>query len=170
MLDSSDMSASCRNSKEQGEVAWSPRRLFTVLCWIQGAYYFLTGVWPLVSVRTFKLVTGEKGKTDNQQTGLDIDHWLLMTVSVLITAIGLALLATAYRKSAPAEIAVLAIAAAIGLTGIDIVYTQRDIILPVYLLDAVAQIALLFAWTGMLVWLHRARLRRDSDSGRIRST
>jgi hypothetical protein len=57
---------------------------FTGLCWLQGVYYALTGLWPLVSIRTFKAVTGEK--TDNLPTGFDSDHWLVMTVSVLITA------------------------------------------------------------------------------------
>ena len=37
-------------------------RLFTGLCWLQGAYYFVTSVWPLLSIRTFKLVTGEQGE------------------------------------------------------------------------------------------------------------
>jgi hypothetical protein len=44
-------------------------RLFTGLCWLQGTYYFATGIWPLASVRTFEKVTGEK--TDNLPTGLE---------------------------------------------------------------------------------------------------
>jgi hypothetical protein len=129
-----------------------PSRLFTGLCWFQGVYYLTTGVWPLISVRTFKMVTGEKGKTDNLQTGLDADHWLLMTVSVLIAAIGLTVVVAAIRKTQAIEIAVLAIAAAAGLTAIDVVYTSRDIILPVYLLDAVAQALLILAWVAALIW------------------
>ena len=89
-------------------------RLVAALCWFQGIYYFVTGVWPLVSIRTFEAVTGEK--TDNLPTGLDADHWLVMTVGVLITAIALALLVAAYRKTHVLELAVLAIGAAVGLT------------------------------------------------------
>jgi hypothetical protein len=73
-------------------------------------------------VRTFKLVTGERGKTDNLQTGLDADHWLLMTVSVLITAISCTLILGAARKTQALELAILAIAAAAGLMAIDIIY------------------------------------------------
>jgi hypothetical protein len=127
-------------------------RLFTALCWIQGLYFGLTGLWPLVSVRTFKLVTGEKGKTDNLQTGLDADHWLLMTVSVLITAVALTLLAAAIRKTQAVEISILGIAAASGLTAIDLIYTVRGLILPIYLLDAAIEIPLILAWLVALLW------------------
>jgi hypothetical protein len=57
------------------------------LLWVQGAYFQLTGIWPLVSIRSFKMVTGEK--YDNLPSGLDVDHWLVMAVGVLVTSIGL---------------------------------------------------------------------------------
>ena len=121
-----------------------PERLFTVLCWLQGTYYFVTGIWPIVSVRTFKLVTGEK--TDNLPTGKEADHWLLMTVSLLIVAVAITLLLAAWRKTQTVEIGVLAIAAASGLTAIDIIYTWRRVIPPIYLLDAALEIPLIAAW------------------------
>jgi hypothetical protein len=122
------------------------RHLFTGLCWLQGAYYFVTGIWPLVSIRIFKAVTGEKGKSDNLATGLDIDYWLIMTVSVLIMAIAITLLIAAYRKTQFVELAILAIAAAVGLTAIDVIYTIRGVIMPVYLLDAALEVPLVLAW------------------------
>src|SRR5688572_19355547 len=101
------------------------RRLFTGLCWVQGSYYFLTGVWPLVSVRSFKMVTGEK--TDNLPSGLEADHWLLMTVSLLITSIAITLLLAAYRRTHAVEIGVLGLCAAVGLTAIDVIYVARRV-------------------------------------------
>src|SRR4051812_23834467 len=90
----------------------SDRRLglFTVLLWVQGVYYFVTGVWPLVSIETFLLVTGPK--TDHLQSPNPIpaDHWLVMTVGVLVTAVGMALLVGAWRRSNTPELAVLALA------------------------------------------------------------
>ena len=48
------------------------------LCVIQGLYYVVTGVWPLVSTcGTFEAVTGNK-----------VDDWLVKTVGVLIIVIG----------------------------------------------------------------------------------
>src|SRR4051794_17610666 len=54
--------------------------LFTALLWLQGLYYLVTGVWPLVSIETFQTVTG--WKTDHLVTGRESDHWLVMTVGV----------------------------------------------------------------------------------------
>jgi hypothetical protein len=124
-------------------------RTFTFLCWLQGVYYFLTGMWPIVHVQSFKWVTGEK--TDNLPTRLDADHWLLMTVSALIVAISITILTAAWRQTRSLEIAILAVAAAAGLTTIDVVYTTRGVILPIYLLDAVIEISLIVAWLAVLL-------------------
>lgn len=132
-------------------------RLFNALLWLQGLYYFVTGVWPLVSIRTFKMVTGEKGKGDNIVTGLDIDHWLVMTAGVLITSISLTLLVAAWRRTQAIELAVLAIGAAIGLTAIDVIYTSRGVIPPIYLLDAAVEVPLILAWCTALA------MRRNSS-------
>jgi hypothetical protein len=133
--------------------AWEPAAakvgergsLATVLLWVQGPYYLLTGVWPLVSIRTFQLVTGPK--TDHQPTGLEADHWLVMTVGVLVTAIAVALLTAAWRRSTQLEIAVLAIGSALGLTAIDVIYVARQVIAPIYLVDAAVEIMLIAGWT-----------------------
>src|SRR3954452_8620195 len=117
--------------------------LFSALCWFQGFYYSVTGVWPFISIRTFKMVTGEK--TDNLPTGLEADHWLLMTVSLLITSISMTLLLAAYRKTRLVEIGVLAVISAASLVAIDVIYVARGVILPIYLLDAVIEVPLILA-------------------------
>jgi hypothetical protein len=119
-------------------------RLHCALLWVQGAYYLLTGVWPLVSLETFLLVTGPK--TDHLITGDPSDHWLVITVGVLVTAIALALLAAAWRRNPTLEVMVLAIASAAGLTIVDFVYVYRQAIGPIYLVDAALEIVLLAGW------------------------
>src|SRR4051812_49609509 len=77
---------------------------FTGLLWVQGLYYLVTGVWPLVSIETFQMVTGPK--TDHLVTGRETDHWLVMTVGVLVTAVGLGpLLAPPPPREPPPETA-----------------------------------------------------------------
>src|SRR5947209_3041068 len=128
-----------------GETSAHEKRIFsTALLWTQGVYYCVTGIWPLISVESFQWVTGRK--TDHLVTGDEADHWLLMTVGVLVTAIGLALLLAAWRKSCPVEVAALALLSAIGLTAIDVVYVARGTIPPIYLADSVAEIALELGW------------------------
>ena len=129
-------------------------RLFTGLCWCQGSYYFITGVWPLISVRTFKMVTGEK--TDNLPTGLEADHWLLMTVSLLIVSISVTLLLAAFRRTRSVEIALLALVSACSLTAIDVIYVTRGVILPIYLLDAALEVPLILGWCVALAMAARA--------------
>jgi hypothetical protein len=133
---------------------------FTALLWIQGLYYLFTGLWPLVSMDTFIRVTGPK--TDNLLTGLLYDHWLVMTVGVLVTAIGLALVVAAWRHSRAPEAAVLAISSALGLTAIDVVYVWREVIPPIYLGDAAGEVILLVAWAVMLRRV--AKIREEDES------
>jgi hypothetical protein len=121
-----------------------PVRFFDGLLWVQGIYYFITGVWPLVSIESFQAVTGRK--TDHLVTGREGDHWLVLTVVVLVTAIAIALLWGAWRKQRPIELTVLGFAAAVALTAIDLIYVSRHVIAPIYLVDALAETALAVCW------------------------
>lgn len=122
--------------------------LFVTLCWTQGLYYLLTGLWPLVSIRSFQAVSGKK--TDNW-TGNEADHWLVNTVAVLIIAIGLALVIAGQRGQPTPEIVALAMAGNVGLAAIDVIYVARRVILPIYLLDAVIEVILLAAWIAFVM-------------------
>ncbi len=108
----------------------------------QAAYFIITGVWPLVSIRTFEMITGPK-----------TDRWLVKTAGVLITAIGAALGVAGLRRRQGPEIPVLAVGSAVGLTAIDVVYVARGRISRVYLLDALAEVALILAWA--VAWAGR---------------
>ncbi len=116
----------------------------TALLWGQGLFYLATGVWPLVSIKTFQMVTGPK--TDHLVTGREADHWLVKTVVVLITATAAALLVAAWRRRNSPEVATLAVASALGLTAIDVTYVARRVLPPVYLVDAAAEVGLLGTW------------------------
>ena len=133
-----------------------PATLFTYLCWAQGLYFMATGVWPLVSIDTFQMVTGPK--TDHLQSPnpTEADHWLVMTVGVLVTAVAVTLLVTAWRRSEPVEVAVLAVGSAVALTAIDVVYVSRGVLFPIYLVDAAAEVVLILGWACALAWRRRA--------------
>ncbi len=101
----------------------------------QGIFYIITGIWPLLNMRTFQAVTGPKA-----------DRWLVKTVGVLITVIGGVLLLSGVRQDESPEMTLLGTASAAGLTAIDAVYVARRRISPIYLLDALAEVALIGAW------------------------
>jgi hypothetical protein len=112
------------------------------LALIQGLFYVATGVWPLVDIASFQMVTGPK-----------TDLWLVRTVGVLVTVVGLVLILAWRRGQVSEEIIVLAVGCALGLAGIDIVYSLSGRISAVYLADAGAETGLATLWG----W---ARLRR----------
>jgi hypothetical protein len=116
---------------------------------IQGVYYLITGVWPLLSLDTFEAVTGPK-----------TDDWLVQTVGVLAATIGAALLLGARRQPVSRETLTLSILAAFSFIAVDVVFVSKGIISRIYLVDAGVQVLLLVALaiTGSLL-----TTKRDSN-------
>jgi hypothetical protein len=102
---------------------------------VQGAFYLLTGLWPLLSLQSFLAVTGPK-----------TDLWLVYTVGVLIAVIGATLLSASVRGRITLEIGVLGVGSAVVLAGIDLIFVARGVISWVYLLDAIAEAVLVGWW------------------------
>ena len=105
---------------------------------VQALFYIVTGVWPFLSMRTFEAVTGPK-----------VDRWLVKTVGALVAVIGCALALASRRRQLAPEIVLAAAGSAAALAAIDTVYVARRRISPVYLLDAVAEIALVAGWSRL---------------------
>ena len=106
---------------------------------VQGAFDVVTGVWPILHLRSFEAVTGPKP-----------EGWLVKTVGALITAIGGTLLSAGLRRRVAPEVAALAVGSAVALATVDVIYATRRRISPVYLLDAVAETALVACWGVLL--------------------
>ncbi|HZI13913.1 MAG TPA: hypothetical protein VE153_26330 [Myxococcus sp.] len=115
---------------------------------LQGGFYVATGLWPIVHLRSFEAVTGPKP-----------EGWLVKTVGALITVIGGTLVLSGLRRRVTPETRLLAAGSAAAFTAVDTVYTAKRRISPVYLLDAVAETALLAGWG-----LAQARSRRQLDA------
>jgi hypothetical protein len=110
----------------------SPRRH---VAGVQGIFYFITGIWPLLSISTFMAVTGPK-----------TDIWLVKTVGVLLGVIGLTLILAAARRQMVFAVAVLGIGTALGLIGIELFYVFNGTISAVYLLDTILEAGFLIGW------------------------
>jgi hypothetical protein len=97
---------------------------------IQGFFYLITGIWPLLSVRTFEMVTGPK-----------VDRWLLKTVGLLVASSGMVFLYTALiNPLIPVETLLLAVLNGLSLAAIDIHFVRKKRISRVYLADAGVEI------------------------------
>ncbi|MEA2709017.1 MAG: hypothetical protein QOF78_1618 [Phycisphaerales bacterium] len=102
---------------------------------VQAVYFVITGIWPIVHLRSFMAVTG-----------LKIDWWLVKTVGALVTVIGLAIGIAAMRGQVGVEIFVLAAGSAAALGAVDIIYVAKRVIPKIYLADAVAEAVLIAGW------------------------
>lgn len=104
-------------------------------------YYLLTGVWPLLHLRSFVAVTGPK-----------TDWWLVRTVGALIAVVGLALGASLYDANPlRPTVVLLALGSAVALALVDVVYVARGTIARIYLLDAAAEALLIAGWIFLLL-------------------
>lgn len=115
--------------------------LLRILAVTQGVYFALTGLWPILHIRSFEAVTGPK-----------TDDWLVKTVGALITGVGTVLLVAGLRDAVSLEVAILAVGCALALAAIDVIYVARRVISPIYLLDAGPELALAALW-GVGGWL-----------------
>jgi energy-converting hydrogenase Eha subunit E len=106
---------------------------------IQGAYYFISGVWPLLHMGSFMKVTGPK-----------TDKWLVKTVAILLAVIAISLLIDAFRGDIRSSTFFLAIGSAFGLSLIEIVYVGKKVISPIYLADTAAEAVLILLWLFFL--------------------
>lgn len=101
----------------------------------QGAYFFFTGVWPLLHIESFIWVSGHK-----------YDLWLTETVGIILAVAGIVMFSAGLNRRVNEETFLLATLSAAGLSTIDIYYAALGRIRDVYLLDAGAEIIFIILW------------------------
>ncbi len=116
-----------------------------IIALVQGIYYLVAGIWPLVSIRTFMAVTGPK-----------TDVWLVKTVGVMATVIGAVLEGAGRRRRITREVHLLGTGSAAGFAAIDLYYVLKRRISPVYLLDALAEGVVVWGWVAAWTRMNRA--------------
>jgi hypothetical protein len=101
---------------------------------VQAAYYAASGLWPVVSYRSFEATTGRKR-----------EPWLVKTVGLLLVVTASAVAADPRGESRSTRLVGIGSAAALGM--IDVWYAAvRRRISPIYLADACAELAIVTAW------------------------
>jgi hypothetical protein len=101
---------------------------------IHGVFNVVGGLWPLLHLRSFEAVFGPKE-----------DRWLVYTVAGLLTSVGYAQARAGTAQAWP-HARRLGVATATTLLGIDLVYVSRGRLRWTYLVDAIAEAALLVGW------------------------
>ena len=101
----------------------------------QGVFNVLGGAWPLVSLRSFEWVYGDK-----------TDVFLQKTVGGLLLSIGYVQLSADDSAEGNALARRLGIATALTLLLVDLVYIPRGQMRKTYIQDALCEIGWLAAW------------------------
>src|SRR4051794_25887508 len=92
-----------------------PHQTFRIsrrILWIQGLYFALTGIWPLLDINSFQIVTGPK-----------TDLWLVQTVGAILGIIGISFCIAGARRVVSASTYFLAVASALALMMVDVIFT-----------------------------------------------
>lgn len=101
---------------------------------IQGIYFVVTGIWPLLNMASFITATGPKQ-----------DTWLVEMIGLLSASIGLTFIVSSLRRR-PLPI-LLGYAVAVSFLAMDVIYVASGQINRIYLLDAAIQAAFITAMT-----------------------
>jgi hypothetical protein len=118
---------------------------------LQGAYYVVTGIWPLLHLPSFVALTGPKR-----------DTWLVRTFGVLVAAIGTTLLTA--RVAASRDTATqLAATSSLGIAVCEVVFVARGRIRPIYLAEAALEVG--FAGAALATWLKAEPPRVAGEEG-----
>jgi len=109
---------------------------------VQGLYFLITGIWPILNMKTFLKITGPKS-----------DLWLVKTVGLLLAIIGLVLLYAQRTAAINPPVILLALGSAAGLALVEFIYVIQHVISPIYLADSFAELILIAWWIVDLVIL-----------------
>jgi hypothetical protein len=107
---------------------------------IQGIYFLVTGIWPLLSMRTFLAITGPK-----------TDLWLVKTVGLILAVIGAVLIYAQMTATVNPPVVFLAIGSAASLVLVEVIYVIKKGISPIYLGDAFVEVVLMIWWAVALL-------------------
>lgn len=116
----------------------SSRRPERPVPFVQGTYYLLIGLWPLVALDS--LITGSAGEASLRAFGR------------VVIGVGVFLLYLAARHRGDwARTATVGVLVALALAAADVALVLNGTAPPVYLADAVIQVAFVFWWGRDLV-------------------
>jgi hypothetical protein len=113
---------------------------FKLVLYSQAIYTFLTGVWPILDIESFMLVTGPK-----------TDIWLVKTVGALLIPVSISMFFFVREKSEVVPVIILCAGTSISFMSIDLYYSLSGTISNIYLLDAAVEGIFLVAWVYILI-------------------
>jgi len=131
-----------------GELPFAGMRIErTHIAAAQSALFIMSGLWPVVHLKSFEAVTGPKR-----------EGWLVKTVGLLVASVGAGLALAAARRQVSDEAALVGALSAGSLAGVALRYASTRRISPVYFVDALLHASCVAGW------LATARSRTVTES------
>src|SRR5262249_19073178 len=78
---------------------------------VQGLYYLLIGLWPVLAAESFVRATGHK-----------LDFWLAQRMGLLLVVIGATLCLASYRREKSPEVLLIAVGSAVVMAGTGLLF------------------------------------------------
>ncbi len=119
----------------------SINRVEYLVALLQGIYFFVFGIWPILHMRSFLKVTGPK-----------TDLWLVKTVGLILAVIGAVLIFAQVNAEVNTSLIILAMGSALSLAVIEFVYVTKRVISPIYLGDSFLELILIAWWVVSIVF------------------
>jgi hypothetical protein len=121
-------------------------KFYRTILIIQGFYTLVTALWAIIDIDSFMKVTGPK-----------TDIWLVKTVAVILSSIGIGLLVATRDSRMNFPVIILAMTAASGLAAIDFYYTFTGTISWIYRIDGILELLFVILWLIILAWAKKLK-------------
>lgn len=127
--------------RKRNKIRWIPL--------VQGIYFSITALWPLIDISSFM-----------RETGYKTDTWLVKTVSILLLPLVIIIFSSvSVRRSIPLSHSAAMITGSAGLAAVEFIYYFNDTLPRVYLADAVLQMFFLLWWITIFIQTIRTKYK-----------
>jgi hypothetical protein len=121
---------------------------------LQGLFYAVIGIWPILHMDGFLAVTGPKS-----------DLWLVQMFGALLAGVGCVILLSTTDDRLGLTSKRLGLVVAVVLAGADVLFAAQGRIAPIYLADAAIQLSFVVAWLVTMGADRALRRRAAASSG-----
>lgn len=111
---------------------------------LQAVYYLVTGLWPLIHLKSFFEVTGPK-----------TDVWLVQMVGVLIFSYSILFFYMAFTRRLLQVHAVVGSLIAFGIGCIELYHYLQGTLRGIYYVDFIIEVCFFMYWIFYLIYHHR---------------
>jgi hypothetical protein len=116
-----------------------PSRQMRALVIIQGSYYMITALWPLIHIESYMMLVGPI-----------TDIWLAKTVATMVIAISITMFFHLSLRTDHRPLVLLGVSSSLAFAYTDVYYSVTGTLSNIYLLDAAAEFLFMASWVVLV--------------------